>query len=603
LNRKMIIGLVVVSVLLGFAATALATEEDEVLFRFAILSDRTGGHVPGVYPRVIDAINAQKPDLVITVGDHIEGYGDDYERAHAEWDSVLAMLRTIEAPVHMTPGNHDIWDDESEAIYIDRTGRKPFYSFDYENTHFIILDNSRIESWKRIGIRQGSWLIGDLASSDADNIFVFFHKPLWDQTLHRGKDDNLHRMLVEHSVEAVFCGHYHAYFAAEYEGIDYTTIGSSGGGYDTEAPQPELRGLFYQFAMVDVTRDGYELTVHNVDTGETYPRDFVTLDLLDEIERIENELVEVTPLRVSDQTSVALDVGVEIENTTERTLDGEATWDVPESWSMEPVARSYSVPPDGSRELEFTAQRSDGIYPVPTVSLEYPLADGRALEVRKAANVVRTVGAPKLDKTPVLDGKADVGLLGSLRPVSELYQAYGYGPVEDRTEFFFAHDGDNLYLTAVCEDDTMDEMVTSATERDGTVYMDDCVGFFLQPDPEEMVVYQIYVNSDGVVFDQMITFDESMWYTVHPDWDGDFDAGASRMDDRWVAELAIPFASLSQTGEKAEDDAPRFLNLHGSGEKIAWGLNFRRKQHGSGAVDWQVPIDYNPETFGRLVFE
>ena len=134
-------------VCVAFACTATSADESSgALYRLAILSDRTGGHTPGVYPEVIEAINRLNPDLVVTVGDHIEGYGEDYERAHAEWDSLLVLLRAIEAPVHMTPGNHDIWDDESEAIYRDKTGRVPFYSFDHENTHFIVLDNSRLES-------------------------------------------------------------------------------------------------------------------------------------------------------------------------------------------------------------------------------------------------------------------------------------------------------------------------------------------------------------------------------------------------------------------------------------------------------------------------
>ena len=149
-------------------------------------------------------------------------------------------------------------------------------------------------------------------------------------------------------------------------------------------------------------------------------------------------------------------------------------------------------------------------------------------------------------------------------------------------------------------DDAMDELVTAASERDDAVYRDDCIGFFFQPDPSDLTVYQIYVNSDGVVFDQKITFDENMWWTTHTEWDGEYEIATSRADDRWTAELRIPFETLkSEPGE--ETVVSPDLPTHGPEGATTWRLNFRRKQQRtSGAVDWQVPIDYNPETFGEI---
>ncbi len=143
--KRSVVLLVTAAVWVAVCLLAAPAEcEERVLFHFAVLSDRTGGHTHGVYPRVIEEINLLHPDLVITVGDHIEGYGTDYDRARAEWDTVVTFLSTIDVPIHLTPGNHDIWDDQSEALYRERTGRRPYYSFDYENVHFVILDSSRL---------------------------------------------------------------------------------------------------------------------------------------------------------------------------------------------------------------------------------------------------------------------------------------------------------------------------------------------------------------------------------------------------------------------------------------------------------------------------
>ncbi|MCD4690027.1 metallophosphoesterase [bacterium] len=142
-----------VSVVLAVAVSAGAS------YRMVILSDRTGGHQEGVYPSIIREINLLKPDIIITVGDQIEGYGDDMEAVSAEWDTVLAMLDELEAPVYLTAGNHDIWSDESEEIYRQRAGFDPYYSFDYSETHYVVLDNSRLESWSEIGDEQLTRLV------------------------------------------------------------------------------------------------------------------------------------------------------------------------------------------------------------------------------------------------------------------------------------------------------------------------------------------------------------------------------------------------------------------------------------------------------------
>ncbi len=569
-----------------FACTAASADEaGAALYRLAILSDRTGGHTPGVYPEVIEAINRLNPDLVVTVGDHIEGYGEDYERAHAEWDSVLALLRAIEAPVHMTPGNHDIWDDESEAIYRDRTGRAPFYSFDHETTHFIVLDNSRLESWDRMPVQQFTWLLRDLANTDATNIFVFFHKPFWDQTLRRGKPDRLHDLLVQYGVDAVFCGHYHRCFTGDFDGIEYLTVGSSGGSIYEDTRQPELTGEFFQFAWVTVTETGHEVAI--IEHDAVAPRDLVTLDLLDEMERIAGELVTLSPVEVTEGESDWVPLTLSIENATDVAMDGAATWDVPDGWQLEADEAEFAIPPGVRHEIELGALNSGALYPVPEVSMGYPLADGRTFELELPLRIVRKVAIVAGEQGPAIDGELSDGFWEQSSRVTKLYPGDGYSAVEGETEFLFGHDGVSLHVAAVCRDDAMDELQISAGERDAAVYLDDCIGFFLQPNPEEMVVYQIYVGADGTVFDQRITFDESMWWTTDQSWNGEYQIATSRADDRWTAEIAIPFETLA-----ADISA-----------NSTWKLNFRRKQQRtSAAADWQVPIDYDPVTFGEIDF-
>jgi predicted phosphohydrolase len=584
MGRRVVLTLLAAALAAGSNGAPTASAEDAV-FRMAILSDRTGGHTPGIYPRVIEAINLLNPDIVVTVGDQIEGYGEDYERSYAEWDSVLALLDAIEAPLYLIPGNHDIWDDTSEAMYTEKTGFEPYYSFDYKNTHFVVLDVSRIEDSSDFPDDQREWLVEDLSlHQDADNIFVFYHKPLWEQNLPRGASDPMHEIFVAHGVDAVFNGHYHTYFAGDYDGIEYTTIGSSGAGIDAGVPQPDLRGNYFQFAWVTVMSPGHELAV--VELDGVRPRGTITVGLREEIERVETELVSMGRMRAGAAGSLPEPVSVTIENVSDGTLDDVLAWNVPDGWTVEPREAQVTIPPGAVHEVAFRLSRTGPLYPVPTMSVSYPLSNGRRLDVESPVRVTRTAAAAALPSPPRLDGDPSEKCWGVSTPIDELYVGTGYSAVDGRTEFSFGHDDDYLYIAAVCHDEIMEDLTANASERDGAVYADDCVGFFFQPDPDEMVVYQVYFNPAGTVFDQRISFDETMYYTADRDWDGDYEVATFQGDDLWSIEIAVP---LAQFGTEAGH---------------SWGLNFRRKQaRAAASADWQVPIDYNPRTFGELAFE
>jgi hypothetical protein len=586
MGRRAVFAMLAVALLAGSIPGAAPAFAEEPVFRLAVLSDRTGGHTPGIYPRVIEEINLLHPDIVVTVGDQIEGYGEDYDRSAAEWDSVLTLLGALEAPVYLTPGNHDIWDDTSEAMFTEKTKFKPYYSFDYKNTHFVVLDVSRIESSADFPDEQRTWLVEDLGRHrDAEHTFVFYHKPFWEQTLPRGESDPMHDIFVEHGVDAVFNGHYHEYFAGDYDGVAYTTMGSSGASIDQEVPQPDLRGTYFQFGWVTVTPSGHEPAVVALDGVR--PRASVTVALRDEIRRVENELVSLSKMYASEGGAPETPVTATIENVSPGTLDDTVTWEAPNGWSIEPREAPVAIPPGATHEIEFVLSRTGPLYPVPTMALRYPLSNGRSIDVAIPVRVTRTAQAAAFASRPRIDGNPSEPCWAAAAPVSELYTGYGYSDVDGETEFSFGHDDENLYISAVCDDAAMNDLAADVTERDGAVYAEDCVGFFFQPDPDEMLVYQIYVNPRGTVFDQRISFDENMWYTADREWDGEYEVATSQGDDLWSIEIAVP---LAQFGPAAVGGR--------------WGLNFRRKQARAGAsADWQVPIDYDPRTFGELAFE
>ena len=117
--------------------------------RFAIIGDRTGGHVPGDYGQVVQEIERMTPDFVSSVGDAIEGYGTDLEKMAEQWKEYKSLIEGFSMPIYLIPGNHDIWDDPSVELYGEHAG-KPYYSFDIRGVHFVVVDTSRWEKAEQL---------------------------------------------------------------------------------------------------------------------------------------------------------------------------------------------------------------------------------------------------------------------------------------------------------------------------------------------------------------------------------------------------------------------------------------------------------------------
>jgi len=235
-------------------------------FRFAILGDRTGNAQPGVYEQVWREVDGIHPDFVINVGDTIQG-GDDATAA-SEWRALRPLWNRYPVPMYFTPGNHDIWSAASRAVYERETGHPASYSFNYQNAHFTVLDNSQAPDLSdALSEDQMQFLERDLEQNRArDPKFVFFHKPLW---LIPVKFQNsafaFHQLMRKFGVRYVVSGHGHQFVEGDLDGVTYLEAPSSGGrlkgsGY--------ARGWFYGYVEATVRGGSVELKVR--ETGPPF---------------------------------------------------------------------------------------------------------------------------------------------------------------------------------------------------------------------------------------------------------------------------------------------------------------------------------------------
>lgn len=564
------------AVLLAVMAAVLAAKP----IRFAILGDRTGGSQDSVYERIVAQVTQAKPEFVVTVGDQIEGYTTDTTELAAEWAGYKTIVAGIGAPLHLTAGNHDITNNVMRPVF-ERLWGRAYYTFRHKDIRVLVLDNSQANTAADLGDEQMAWLAATLDSTrGARWTMVFMHKPFWEQGVLRGKPDALHELFRQYGVDAVFTGHYHQYFAGTIDGIKYTSIGSSGGEAD-----PGPTNIGYHWAAVSVDdKKGITITPTRED-GSTRAWQDVSLE-----EKLAIDQVEATglrfgePLEIVEGQAATMALQLWVSNYDQAPVSDALKWEVPDGWSVSCPEKLDYV--DGtSAMVDFVVTRgADVIYPVPVASTKLAYAPGKGVQVSQPLRVSRTVRAPRAGK-PVIDGELREKLWQ--RPATQLFGWDGKPSAAESTAFFYAWDDENVYLAAWCRESRMDSLRLGATERDGAVYNDDCVGWFLRPDFGNRQVYQVYVSANGVVFDQSIVTSLESGVESDPAWNGEYEVKTARGKDWWSVEVRVPVAQL---GGKAEPGR-------------AWGVNLRRKQQRLGTADWQVPISYDADTYGRLVME
>ena len=245
-----------------------AFDDEQDKFTFAVFSDLTGGERAGIFNVAVAQLNLLRPELIVNVGDLIEGGTTDEARLAAEWNSFDDRAGAARAPVFYTGGNHDLTNPDMWRIFEQRYGRR-YYHFIYKNVLFLVLDTednspefqqefSRIrdeaievvdrEGWDalpnteygrmverrsgRISPAQAAYFREVIAQNPQVRwTFLLMHKPAWE----RPDEENF--STVETALEGrpytVFYGHVHAYQYEQRHGRDYIRLATTGGVQDS----------------------------------------------------------------------------------------------------------------------------------------------------------------------------------------------------------------------------------------------------------------------------------------------------------------------------------------------------------------------------------
>jgi hypothetical protein len=237
--------------------THLRLNNDPDEFRFAIVSDRTGGHRPAVFSRAVEQLNLMQPEFVLSVGDLVEGYTEDAERVAGQWKEFQTYVNRLQMPFFYVPGNHDLANPYMEKAWAEKFGRR-YYSFLYRNVLFLVL-SSEDEPGKRgkdgfVGAEQVEFVKKTLADSPGARwTVVCVHRPLWSQTnLPTNGWLEVEKALAGRKY-TVFAGHVHRFRKYVRNGANYYQLATTGGA-------SRMRGLDYgefdQIAWITMKKDG-----------------------------------------------------------------------------------------------------------------------------------------------------------------------------------------------------------------------------------------------------------------------------------------------------------------------------------------------------------
>jgi Icc protein len=254
-------GFAVLAAVVGIWLLADRAAAQKDSFPFVILGDRTGEAQAGVYERVWRSAAAENPAFIISVGDSIEGLNDT--TAEDEWrrlEQILTPYRQI--PLFLTPGNHDIWSARSQATFEKHAGHAPHYSFDHEQVHVTVLDNSRSDA---LGAGELQFLEQDLEAHKNQPVkFIVMHRPSWlVDAMFQNPRFPLHQLAKKYGVRWVIAGHLHQMLEVELDGVTYLSMASAGG--HLRGSERYEDGWFFGYAVVGVR--GNELGIQIKELG------------------------------------------------------------------------------------------------------------------------------------------------------------------------------------------------------------------------------------------------------------------------------------------------------------------------------------------------
>jgi len=186
---------------------------------------------------------------------------------------------------------------------------------------------------------------------------------------------------------------------------------------------------------------------------------------------------------------------------------------------------------------------------------------------------------------PVIDGILDEACWREADVATGFTLLDRRGEATQQTECMAAYDAENLYIAFHCRESDPSGIRTRCNNRDGKVWLDDCVEVFLDTRHDHGTYFHLIVNRIATRFDEVGPRFPRPW-----SWDGAWRVATNSTSTGWTAEFAIAFRSLGLR-------MPRPGTL--------WGFNANRQEYRLiERSSWSATLHsfHEPKNFGHLFF-
>lgn len=201
-------------------------------------------------------------DLWLMLGDNAYNSGTDAEYQSNMFNYYPQMFR--QTPVWSTLGNHDGASADSASqtgpYYNIHTfpkngevggvasGTEAYYSFDYGNIHFIVLDSN--ETSRSTSGAMMNWMQSDLANVTADWLVAIWHHPPYTKGSHNSDTEgnlidmrqNFLPVLENYGVDVVLTGHSHSYERSKFIDGHYGLSGTYNSSFEIDGGSGRVDG-------------------------------------------------------------------------------------------------------------------------------------------------------------------------------------------------------------------------------------------------------------------------------------------------------------------------------------------------------------------------